>query len=461
MLKFKNFTIEDYKTVTAFRQNSDMRTCELTAGVLFMWRNFYRPSFSVYDDTLIIKCRLRGKRTVFFYPLGKNVPAALDEIENYCLKKHGNLIFLGVEEFLLDSLKTRYGELISYEFHRKWSDYVYDAAAFRTFSGKKYSGQRNHINKFLSLYPDAEIKELTTNDIPRALDLLEKYAEEKNLHGLAKEELVHSAECTRHFKELGLFGVYVEKDGEMISYTLGEKCGKTHVIHIEKALRRYEGLYPFTANAYAKTTSAEFINREDDSGDEGLRINKLQYHPIELLSKYTVTVSSPQNGIKAIPTLKAEGLVLSSLTEEDGKRYFELNVDDELNKYWGYDYRKDIKKASPEAFSDMVKRDFRNKTSFSFAVRKDSEFIGEAVFYDFRFGGVCELGLRFFPEYQGRGYGKAVYRRVSDFLLYEVGMKKIVARCFRENPASAKMILSSGFVAVNEDEKMLYFEKTR
>lgn len=61
--------------------------------------------------------------------------------------------------------------------------------------------------------------------------------------------------------------------------------GQEAVIHFEKAHPDYEGLYSVinqltVINEFAET---ELINREEDMGEEGIRIAKESYLPIEKL----------------------------------------------------------------------------------------------------------------------------------------------------------------------------------
>ncbi|MCF0120703.1 MAG: hypothetical protein HUJ65_03610, partial [Oscillospiraceae bacterium] len=51
------------------------------------------------------------------------------------------------------------------------------------------------------------------------------------------------------------------------------------------------GSYQKLTNSFAKefaVDGVEYINREEDDGDEGLRKAKLAYHPAELLDKYFI-----------------------------------------------------------------------------------------------------------------------------------------------------------------------------
>ena len=82
----------------------------------------------------------------------------------------------------------------------------------------------------------------------------------------------------------------------LAGFSLGEIVGDTLFTHIEKADRDYEGCYQMLVAQFAQhfvRDGVHFINREDDTGDLGLRTSKLSYHPVALLEKYTVTIEEP------------------------------------------------------------------------------------------------------------------------------------------------------------------------
>ena len=63
-----------------------------------------------------------------------------------------------------------------------------------------------------------------------------------------------------------------------------------------------------------------------------------------------------------IPTLKTERLTLSAFTDKDREAYNALCLDDERNKWWGYDYRTDWKGEDLDSyFLDVVREDFAKK----------------------------------------------------------------------------------------------------
>jgi hypothetical protein len=132
-------------------------------------------------------------------------------------------------------------------------------------------------------------------------------------------------------------------NGEIVAACIAEKCGNTLFNHVEKTNHKIIGLSTFFANLFAKTFVTEgikFVNREDDVGDKGLRRSKLQYVPEELVCGYEVEVHNEFYYISKPKTIKiSDEIKLADITSKD-TNYFELCSDDELNKYYGYDYRK-------------------------------------------------------------------------------------------------------------------------
>ena len=203
-----------------------------------------------------------------------------------------------------------------------------------------------------------------------------------------------------------------------------------------------------------------YVNREDDAGDRGLRTSKLQYGPAKLAPKYHFL---PQNEllrhVSAIPELKTERLTLSAITEADIPAYNALVLDSDRNRWWGYDDVGGLGAPVTErSFYDVARRDFENRMAVNFAVRLNGTLIGEAGLYNFDYRGSAELGCRIDKAYAGNGYGTEAFRCAAEWGLYQVNLSRVVAKCYKENEASYKM-LSACMRRNGEDETFFYFEK--
>lgn len=80
-------------------------------------------------------------------------------------------------------------------------------------------------------------------------------------------------------------------DNSVVAYTLGEKLNhNTVVIHVEKADEIYNGSYQAINSIFLEQewSEMEFVNREDDSGIEGIRRAKESYYPIKKVKKYQI-----------------------------------------------------------------------------------------------------------------------------------------------------------------------------
>lgn len=464
MLSFKTVTQKDASRLRQYYSDCSYGLCEYSIGTKLMWRTVLHPSWTEACGCLIIRNKINGKY-VFDYPVAGpdgDEEAALSKIESHCIELGIPLVISVVPETEAPVLLSRY-PYVRVRNIRTWRDYVYRAEDVKSFSGRKYSGQRNHINKFKGAHPDAYFRPLTKDDFP-AIDLfwVEFEREFPKTSPSAARELMLAKRMVRLLdKSWFLVGGIFEGE-RLIGLSLAEKCGNTLVIHIEKALYSYEGIYPTLVQSFANYfgEGISYINREDDAADRGLRTSKMQYGPIKLAPKYYI---EPHNEIichvKKIPELKTERLTLSAITKEDISDYNALVMDSERNRYWGYDDVGGLRgKLEQESFYRVAKNDFEKCRAVNFAVRKDGKMIGEAVLYNFNYKGDAELGCRIALEHSGNGYGTEAFKAAAEWALYGVHLNRVVAKCFKENEASYKM-LSSCMKKRSEDEKFYYFEK--
>ena len=454
MLKFEPFSIKSLQKILPYIREG-VACSDLSAGALFMWQDG-SVYFCELNGTLVIR-QNRGEQPAFCYPIGKDPDGMIDELIKYAGENRLPLRFFAVDDETLEKIKS--DERLSpsmWACDRRWSDYVYSFEEAKTFRGRKYDGQRNHINRFKKLFGEPEIRFLTAEDIPAVSELLSEYeSEHTDANALELWELKSTEKLLSIYESLGLYAAGLFVGGALAAFSIGEISGETFLIHVEKALKRYIGAYPTMYSGFVRLieTASErplqFINREDDSGDPGIRMSKLQYHPLRQIDKYLVHVGSPASKIKEVPEIKQNGVVLTPFRETDKKAYLALNTDVENNRYWGYDYREDVGitgKIDEDTFYDFTTFDMRVGDSVNFAVRlaSDGEMIGEVILWNFNSHGEAEVGCRVMPRYHGHGYGKAAFRAAADFAKNELGLK-VYARCVPENIASRKMIEAGGF----------------
>lgn len=463
-LEFKPVTMRDGAKLRRYYRDCNYGLCEYSTGTKLMWNRTLHPAWAEAAGCLIVR-NVFGEEMVFDYPVPGpegDVDAALDAIDDWCIQEGIPPVLSVVPESQASHLLSRYmyAQVSSV---RTWRDYVYAAEDMRTFAGRRYSGQRNHINKFRAACPDASFRVLGAEDKPLIQAFWDEYDQVfTKTSAMAQRELSFAKKLLNQVGRPWFRVGGMMHQGRLISLTLTEKCGDTLIIHIEKALYGYPGVYPATVQTAAQAFASDvlWINREDDAADKGLRTSKLQYLPARIAPKFRFRAQNELGAhVPQIPTLTTEHLTLDALTDADADAYYALCTDRERNRWWGYD---DIAGAGPnpcqETFLRITREDFAKRLAINFAVRLDGKCIGEAVLYRFDYKGGAELGCRIAPEYAGNGYGTEAFAAVADWALYKVHLTRVVAKCYKENEASRKM-LSSCMRPNGEDDTFYYFQK--
>lgn len=241
---FEPVTPQNAEKLRPYYINCDYRLCEYSVGVKLMWGSVLRPAYCQAAGCLIVRNEIDGRYQFDFPVPGPegDVDAALTLIEKYCTQQGVRPVISVVPEGEAGRMFLRYPvvRLIS---ERPWKDYIYRREDLANFPGRRYSGQRNHINKFRKLFPDAEYVPLTGADEPLLEQFWQDYgAEFTKQNAIAKNELRLAKEMLRHLSGDWFVAGGLLHQGRLIAISMGEQCGSTMQVHIEKALYSCPGL---------------------------------------------------------------------------------------------------------------------------------------------------------------------------------------------------------------------------
>ena len=293
MLSFKKLSLNDIDAVRPYFSFSLSRACDNTVGGTFMWRDFFGTEYCVFNDTLIFKVKHFGGVTAFPLPLGADPAGSIVEIEKYCKNLGIPLVFCAATQEDLEVYGKLYSsmELVSNE---DWDDYLYRAEDMINLPGRKYSGQRNHINYFMKNFVNFAFEEIGPDNLREVRDFFTGItaAADKGT-AIFIEGREKTIELLYHYDKFDMIGGLLRVDGAVIGFAAGEILKDTLFVHVERADTAFRGAYQMLAKLFPKHFSGrgfEYVNREEDDGDPGLRTSKKACHPIKMIRKYMVTI---------------------------------------------------------------------------------------------------------------------------------------------------------------------------
>ncbi|MBL3593425.1 MAG: DUF2156 domain-containing protein [Synergistaceae bacterium] len=287
-LSFRPLALADGPALTRALRESSQKASDYTFVNLWAWQEDRRYEVAFADG--LIWLRQTDPQERLWAPLGSWQRDDWEEL----LTKHfpHGASFHRVPEKDALILADRLGPQVSLDEERDQWEYLYLVEELVSLRGNRFHKKKNLLRQFLRSY-DWRYAELEPKCRRALLDLQEEWCRWKNCDdspGLAaeKEAITRILRDWEHFP--GLLGGALFVDDVMVAYTLAEEVGDTVVIHFEKGLGDYKGVYQAINQIFLEKSAGRFtyVNREQDMGEEGLKKAKMSYNPVDFLKKHRV-----------------------------------------------------------------------------------------------------------------------------------------------------------------------------
>jgi len=288
MLKLHEITLADRDWIAPLYEKSSLRSEEYSFTFSYMWRNILGYRVTELDGFLVLKSERHGS---YLYPPGsgnvKPVIEAMMADAKACGHDFSFFTVLAEQRVLLETL---FPGQFEYEPIPKYDDYIYDAQSLITLRGKKLHSKRNHINRFRAENPDWSYEPITPLNMPEVIAMSRKWCQVNMCESRSLQHECQALDAALHdYFSLRMDGGLIRVKGEVAAFSMGDRLTHdTYLVHVEKAYAEIHGIYAIINQQFAEHNCSDYIyiNREDDSGDEGLRKAKLSYYPVMMTEKY-------------------------------------------------------------------------------------------------------------------------------------------------------------------------------
>ena len=287
---FKSVRLEDREFFALHYAKYPQAHSDNTFTNMACWNHYAHYKYAYVNESILITSTIGGV-TRFRPPIGPRNPELMNEVIRLAEETGDCAPMVLIDEPTAEWMKTNFpsADLVP---DRDHFEYVYRAQDLAELPNGTYHSTRRQLNKFRRNYAYS-VEHLSAGNSHEGKEFLEQWCEWKQRDGdlvleNEKEAVIFAID---HFNELRLSGLLIRVDGRIGAMSIFERLNvDTALIHFEKGIEDYEGIYKAinaeTAAVLAK--DFEFINRESDMGVLGLREAKTRYHPHHMVEIYTL-----------------------------------------------------------------------------------------------------------------------------------------------------------------------------
>lgn len=377
-LEFKKIEVNSIQEMLPFYAMRHNMTCDSVFLESYVWKDYYNVRYAIWENKALLWLMENEGRCFSAMPLCReeDLPGAFAAIEEYFNEELGYPLVINLaDEYAVKYLNLPEDKYLVEE-QVDSRDYLYNGDAMRSLAGKKLHKKKNRVNAFKREYEGRyEYRRLCCSDSHDVWVFLDRWRQQKGEE--VEEHLDYEVKgihdilknCSEFSIHMG--GVYI--DGQMEAFTIGSYNPVEHmaVIHIEKANPEINGLYQFINQEFLieEFPEAEWVNREDDMGLEGLRKAKMTYYPADYARKYLV--EQLLNGSKGYHWAEQ----IANTTAGSVLTYLDAEDKDETKHLWHMCF--------PEDSESFIEYYYKEKTKDNeILVKKDNGLLISMVQYN-------------------------------------------------------------------------------
>lgn len=289
---FKELLLSDRSFFSAYQKK--MLFADLCFSQLWAWAEHFHYIYKIFGELIAVYGMTdTGEFGCTFITAEyrrEDIRAAVDLIGT-AFEKHGaefKISYVPKEAICSYTSLEEYRTYVEYD--RAMSDYIYLTSDFVCLDGKKNKAKRNELRALGEFGGKVECRDYTPKMYKDLCDIFDCWCKSHSC-----DSCYYGCEKKAFDRLIGLYDesficsvVYI--DDAPVSFGLAEKTNEfCTVFHFQKNAVRIPGLTYYLHYEMAKKhKDTKFVNWGEDMGIDGIRLNKLKYHPYEIKPKYSI-----------------------------------------------------------------------------------------------------------------------------------------------------------------------------